>query len=79
MAFDGWIGYDSGYAWFEDQLLITPGEFSDAGDSGSCILDLDEYIVGLLFAGSATHTIANYIEEVWLQLPPIDFSDDRVV
>ena len=73
--FDGWVGYDTGDCWFEDQLLITPGSFSDAGDSGSCVLDTDENIVGLLFAGGATHTIANYIEDVWNLLPPIDFSD----
>jgi hypothetical protein len=76
--FDGWVGYDSGDAYFEDQMLITPGSFSDAGDSGSCILDMDENIIGLLFAGGATHTIANFIEDVWQLLSPIDFSDGRV-
>lgn len=78
VAFDGWVGYDSGDAYFEDQLLIKPGNFSDAGDSGSCILDMEENIIGLLFAGGATHTIANYIDDVWEQLSPIDFSDGRV-
>ena len=78
VSFDGWISYDTGYAYFEDQLLITPGTFSDAGDSGSCILDMDEHIIGLLFAGGATHTIANFIEDVWQNLAPIDFSDGRV-
>lgn len=76
--FDGWVGYDSGNAYFEDQLLITPGSFSSAGDSGSAILDMDENVVGLLFAGGATHTIANFIEDVWLLLSPIDFSDPGV-
>jgi hypothetical protein len=76
--FDGWVGYDSGAAYFEDQMVITPGSFSNAGDSGSCILDMNENIIGLLFAGSATHTIANFIEDVWLNLSPIDFSDGRV-
>lgn len=79
VSFEGWIGYSTGPAWFEDQLLIEPGTFSDAGDSGSCILDLDEHIVGLLFAGGATHTIANPIDDVWLNLPPVDFSDFRVI
>lgn len=78
VAFDGFVGYDSGAAFFEDQLLITPGNFSDAGDSGSCILDMAENIVGLLFAGGATHTIGNFIEDVWQELPPIDFSDGIV-
>ena len=76
--YDGWVSYDSGSAYFEDQMLISPGSFSDAGDSGSCIVDMHERIVGLLFAGGATHTIANYIEDVWSLLGPIDFSDGMV-
>ncbi len=76
--FDGWIGYSTGDAFFVDQMLITPGRFSAPGDSGSCILDMEENIVGLLFAGGATHTIANFIEDVWASLAPIDFSDGRV-
>ncbi|MDJ0804517.1 MAG: hypothetical protein QNI97_16700 [Desulfobacterales bacterium] len=78
VAFDGWVGYDSGDAYFEDQILIQPGSFSAPGDSGSCILDMDENIIGLLFAGGATHTIGNYIEDVWQLLSPIDFSDGRL-
>lgn len=78
ISFDGWVGYDSGDAYFEEQLLIEPGSFSGPGDSGSCILDLDENLIGLLFAGGATHTIANYMEDVWQALAPIDFSDGRV-
>lgn len=76
--FEGWVGYSTGDAYFVDQMLITPGSFSEAGDSGSCILDASENIVGLLFAGGATHTIANFIEDVWHLLPPIDFSDVNV-
>jgi len=78
VSFDGWVGYDSGDAFFEDQILITPDNFSSPGDSGSCILDMDENIIGLLFAGGATHTIANFIEDVWQLLSPIDFSDGRL-
>lgn len=78
VSFDGWVGYSSGDAYFEDQLLIVPGSFSAPGDSGSCILDMDENVVGLLFAGGTTHTIANYIEDVWQLLAPINFSDGRV-
>ena len=78
VSYDGWVGYDSGDAFFEDQILITPGTFSAPGDSGSCILDMDEKIIGLLFAGGATHTIANFIEDVWHLLSPIDFSDGRL-
>ncbi len=78
IAWDGWVNYDTGGAYFEDQMLIEPGNFSDSGDSGSCILGLDEHIIGLLFAGGATHTVANFIEDVWTLLPPIDFSDGLV-
>jgi hypothetical protein len=36
--------------------------FSDSGDSGSLILDrATQRAVGLLFAGSSTHTVANHI------------------
>ena len=39
--------------------------FSDAGDSGSLILERDsQQAAALLFAGSTTHTIANHIEDV---------------
>jgi hypothetical protein len=39
--------------------------FSDSGDSGSLILTRDSQLaVGLLFAGSASHTIANHIDDV---------------
>lgn len=79
ISYDGWVGgYDTGDAYFVDQILIQPGNFSAPGDSGSCIVDMDENVVGLLFAGGATHTIANYIEDVWQALAPIDFSDGRV-
>ncbi|NIL93573.1 MAG: PKD domain-containing protein [Woeseiaceae bacterium] len=53
-------------ARFVDQSIITPGTFSDGGDSGSCIVtnDVNKNLVGLLFAGSSSHTIANPIEPV---------------
>jgi len=47
---------------FVNQILLTG--MSDAGDSGSLILDMDEKAVGLLFAGSSTVTVANRIELV---------------
>ncbi len=76
LGYDGWVNYEQGrFAYFEDQILITPGSFSDRGDSGSIILDMDEKIVGLLYAGGATHTIANQIEDVWNNLPALEFSD----
>jgi hypothetical protein len=54
-------------ATFSNQILIvgTPGSFSTNGDSGSLIVDrATKRATGLLFAGSASHTIANRIEEV---------------
>jgi hypothetical protein len=50
-------------ATFVNQFTITPGSFSDGGDSGSLIVSNDgnNHAVGLLFAGSSTRTIANPI------------------
>lgn len=51
---------------FVDQLLVSDGSFSGGGDSGSLIVtdDANKNPVGLLFAGSATNTIANRIDLV---------------
>lgn len=56
-------------ARFEDQIIITPGSFSDGGDSGSLIVtnDADRNPVGLLYAGSDTNTIANRIDRVLIE------------
>ena len=53
-------------ARFVDQFTITPGSFSDGGDSGSLIVtdDSNKKPVGLLFAGSSDRTIANPINYV---------------
>ncbi|TVP59896.1 MAG: hypothetical protein EA351_01120 [Gemmatimonadales bacterium] len=52
-------------ATFVNQFTITPGNFSSGGDSGSLIVDTaGNNPVGLLFAGSSTHTIANPIGPV---------------
>ena len=53
-------------ATFENQIGITPGDFSDGGDSGSLIVtdNSDANPVGLLFAGSDTRTLANPIGDV---------------
>ncbi len=56
------INYGSHEALFEDQIVMTPVDckhFSQPGDSGSAIFDMEKHIVGLLFAGSDTVTIAN--------------------
>lgn len=49
-------------ARFRDQIVTT--NMSAGGDSGSLVLALDNVAVGLLFAGSATATIVNQIENV---------------
>ena len=67
VAADVNVSYDFGTARFVDQIVIVSesGSFSDAGDSGSLIVDrTTKRATGLLFAGSATHTIANPITEV---------------
>lgn len=53
-------------ATFVDQIGISPGSFSDGGDSGSLIVtdDSNANPVGLLFAGSDTRTLANRIDLV---------------
>jgi hypothetical protein len=53
-------------AKFVNQIGITPGDFSGGGDSGSLIVtdDANKNPVGLLFAGSETHTLANPIDVV---------------
>lgn len=53
-------------ARFVDQITITPGTFSDGGDSGSLIVTDDDNNnpVALLFAGSDTRTIGSPIGPV---------------
>jgi hypothetical protein len=62
------VSYDSGTFMFEDQILIdglNNEPFSSAGDSGAAILEREtNRPVGLLFAGSATHTLANHMGQV---------------
>ena len=47
---------------FVDQLMTTG--MSQGGDSGSVVLDMDRYVVGLLFAGSDVATMINPIQAV---------------
>jgi len=49
-------------ATFENQIIISQPGFSAGGDSGSLILDMDNYAVGKLFAGSDQITIANHLD-----------------
>jgi len=62
------VSYETGNFTFHDQIIIVGANgksFSAAGDSGSLILERStNKAVGLLFAGSSTHTIANHIDDV---------------
>lgn len=65
---------------FSDQIEVSGGpaaEFSAPGDSGSLVLDLDGYAVGLLFAGGAdsrgedftyTNRISTVLEQLGVRL-----------
>ncbi len=58
------VGYGEGRtARFADQVMA--GAMSQGGDSGSAVVDLENNIVGLLFAGSETTTLINRIEHVF--------------
>lgn len=58
------VQYGAGQiATFSDQLLA--GAMSQGGDSGSAVLDENNRLVGLLFAGSDSSTIINRIENVF--------------
>jgi hypothetical protein len=61
------VQYGSGrIARFADQLLA--GAMSQGGDSGSAVLNDNNDLIGLLFAGSDTTTIINRIEHVFSAL-----------
>lgn len=62
------VQYDTGLYKFGGQIIIkglNNQPFSAGGDSGSLILErATNKAIGLLFAGSPTHTIANHIKDV---------------
>lgn len=62
------VEYETGTFMFQGQIVVlgmNGTQFSDAGDSGSLIVERgSNAAVGLLFAGSATHTLANHIGAV---------------
>jgi hypothetical protein len=61
------VGYgENRTALFTDQIMA--GAISQPGDSGSAILNNNDELVGLLFAGSDTTTIINRIENVFSAL-----------
>lgn len=61
------VQYGAGrVASFTDQLMAGP--MSQGGDSGSAVLDTNNRLVGLLFAGSENSTIINRIEHAFSSL-----------
>ena len=56
------VDYERQTVTFVDQFMATG--MSSGGDSGSAILDMEGYVVGLLFAGSQIATLINPIQLV---------------
>jgi hypothetical protein len=56
------VDYQGQWLTFVDQFVASG--MSAGGDSGSAVLDMDEYVVGLLFAGSDVATLINPIQLV---------------
>lgn len=65
---DTTVDYERGAVVFKNQIVIvglSDSIFSQPGDSGSLIIEREsQNAVGLLFAGSSSHTLANHIEDV---------------
>ena len=66
------VDYAIGTLTFHDQIIIkglNGQAFSDEGDSGALIVERNtSRAIGLLFAGSTSHTIANHISDVFQAL-----------
>jgi len=61
------VNYGAGrIARFKDQFMTGP--MSKGGDSGSAVLNDEDELVGLLFAGSTSTTIINHIDHVFSAL-----------
>ena len=56
------VAYGPATATFHNQFMATP--MSSPGDSGSAVVDMENYVVGLLFAGSDAATLINPIQPV---------------
>lgn len=62
------VSYGTTTAKFVHQILVTGTHFIEGGDSGSALLNKDDYVVGLCFAGSGDGSFGianhiNYVEE----------------
>lgn len=56
-SWTGIVGYSRGRATFTDCILIEGNNFSAPGDSGSPVFDMKGNLIGILFAGSDSHTV----------------------
>jgi len=56
------VAYGPALATFQGQLMAD--NMSGSGDSGSAVLDMENYVVGLLFAGSDGATLINPIQPI---------------
>jgi hypothetical protein len=56
------VDYNGRMAMFTNQLMASG--MSDGGDSGSAVIDQEDRVVGLLFAGSPRATLLNPIQAV---------------
>jgi hypothetical protein len=56
------VDYEGRTATFVGQLMAS--QMSEPGDSGSAVLDMNGYVVGLLFAGSGNSTLIHPIQDV---------------
>jgi len=61
---NGSIQYSRGIAFFTDCYLITGDKFSQGGDSGSPVFNMNNEYGGALFAGSETTTIVCKLENI---------------
>jgi len=72
------VNYSTGTKEFTDQILAK--SFSAGGDSGSAVLNEQDELVGLLFAGSSEVTvlnkISNVLDKTGLVLNPGEVYDD---
>ncbi|MEM0106544.1 MAG: hypothetical protein QXX81_08455 [Zestosphaera sp.] len=57
------VNYGEFIAYFKNQILVI-NPFGSPGDSGSAVFDANMNLVGLLFAGSISHTVVCPIKSV---------------
>ena len=62
--YNGSVSYSRGQAFFTDCYLVQGDKFSQGGDSGSPVCDMNSNYGGALFAGSDTHTIVCKLENI---------------